>query len=120
MHTNSINAWRECQELFSNRELMILNFLEVHKNEEFTDREIMCRLGFSDPNAVRPRTACGTPKHGGRLACVRSKANKNGKRWQKGFKKAAEKGNKKAVKAVKRKFQKGNLVVAPCPKKMQE
>jgi hypothetical protein len=68
MHTNSINAWRECQELFSNRELMILNFLEVHKTEEFTDREIMCRLGFSDPNAVRPRITgliSGTPKHDG-------------------------------------------------------
>ena len=69
MHNNSTKAWHECQELFSKREFIILHFLETHKGEAFTDREIMTALGFSgDPNSVRPRITGlihGTPKHDG-------------------------------------------------------
>ena len=55
MHTHSLMAWRECRDLFSRRELMVLHFLDGHKDRSFTDREIMQSLGFVEPNAVRPR-----------------------------------------------------------------
>lgn len=68
MHTNSLKAWRECREVFSKRELLILHFFDERKECSFTDREVMKELGFSEPNAVRPRISDlinGNPRHDG-------------------------------------------------------
>ena len=53
-HINSLLSWFEGQEeLFSKRERQILRVLdEVHTA---SDREIMGKLNFDDPNKVRPR-----------------------------------------------------------------
>lgn len=54
MHVNSLAAFWEGEEmLFGKRELAVLAALRAHG--PMTDREVMLRLDFSDPNAVRPR-----------------------------------------------------------------
>lgn len=58
MHVNSLAAYDSGRrELFSARELAILDFLKSNPfgNVPRTDREIMKGLGFSDMNSVRPR-----------------------------------------------------------------
>ena|SRR5689334_819583 len=60
MHQNSLKAHSEESANFTLREKLILEVLRCYDNRTrwnggLTDREIMKRLGFRDPNAVRPR-----------------------------------------------------------------
>lgn len=55
-HVNSLLAYWEGQEsLFSKREKDILRTVRSFPGSRATDRAIMTRMGFSDPNCVRPR-----------------------------------------------------------------
>jgi predicted HTH transcriptional regulator len=54
MHINSLTAYREEGERLSGRKALIYELLS-ETNTALTDREVMKRLGYSDPNAVRPR-----------------------------------------------------------------
>lgn len=54
LHVNSLCAYLEGQtENFSKREQQVLDQVRVLKSA--TDRDVMVSLGFTDPNAVRPR-----------------------------------------------------------------
>ena len=54
MHVNSLVAYFEGQtENFSKREQQDLD--QVRALKSATDRDVMVSLGFTDPNAVRPR-----------------------------------------------------------------
>lgn len=54
MHENSLQAYRENRlGIFNHREIEVLHALEVLGVA--TDREIMVKLGKTDPNYVRPR-----------------------------------------------------------------
>lgn len=56
MHENSLIAyWEGKEELFSKRELAILSAIRKAYHARATDRQVMTVLGFTDPNAVRPR-----------------------------------------------------------------
>lgn len=52
-HTNSLTAHRQITPTLTGRRAQVLDFLRHHGPA--TDRQIMRGLGFSDPNAVRPR-----------------------------------------------------------------
>ena len=54
MHINSLTAYREEGERLSGRKALIYELLS-ETNTAMTDREVMLKLGYSDPNAVRPR-----------------------------------------------------------------
>ena len=54
VHINSITAYREERERLSGRQALIYEILS-ETNTAMTDREVMLKLGYSDPNAVRPR-----------------------------------------------------------------
>ena len=54
MHINSLTAYREEGERLSGRKALIYELLS-ETNTALTDREVMLKLGYSDPNAVRPR-----------------------------------------------------------------
>lgn len=54
MHINSLQAYYEEKTKLSRRSRDILSHLEKFRGP-FTDRQIMERMGFSEPNAVRPR-----------------------------------------------------------------
>lgn len=54
LHVNSLQAlWEGRDELFGKREQAVLQALRAFG--PMTDREVMLRLDFADPNAVRPR-----------------------------------------------------------------
>lgn len=53
IHQHSIEAYHSEQPRLSRRALSILQWLELHGPS--TDREIVCGMGFSDMNCVRPR-----------------------------------------------------------------
>lgn len=54
MHKNSLAAFDEgLKGPFNRRESLILQ--EIHRAGPGTDREIMQRLGFTEPNQTRPR-----------------------------------------------------------------
>jgi predicted ArsR family transcriptional regulator len=53
MHENSLFAWAEEQNRLGERASQIL--ASLHQDGPGTDREICKRLGFTDPNACRPR-----------------------------------------------------------------
>lgn len=56
MHVNSLAAYESGRaDLFSARELAILNFLRKLQGTSASDRDVMISLGFSDMNSVRPR-----------------------------------------------------------------
>jgi len=55
MHFNSKKALYEERSRLSERESQIYEMLRVTPNDSRTDRQIMVRLGFSEPNQVRPR-----------------------------------------------------------------
>ena len=54
MHINSLTAYREEREQLRGRQALIYELLS-ETNTAMTDREVMSKLGFSEPNAVRPR-----------------------------------------------------------------
>jgi len=55
IHLNSIAAyWQGRDDLFGKRHQKVLAVLRA-SSSSLTDREVMVRCGFSDPNAVRPR-----------------------------------------------------------------
>ena len=55
IHENSVLAYHEGrEELFSKRQRKVLEVLRASR-DPLTDREIMIRLGFAEPNQVRPR-----------------------------------------------------------------
>lgn len=55
IHPNSIAAyWEGRLDLFGKRHQQVLRALRLARGP-LTDREVMIALGFSDPNAVRPR-----------------------------------------------------------------
>jgi predicted DNA-binding transcriptional regulator len=54
MHINSLTAYREEGERLNGRKALIYELLS-ETNTAMTDREVMLKLGYSDPNAVRPR-----------------------------------------------------------------
>ena len=54
MHINSLTAYREERERLSGRQALIYELLS-ETNTAMTDREVMKKLGYSEPNAVRPR-----------------------------------------------------------------
>jgi predicted DNA-binding transcriptional regulator len=54
VHINSITAFREERERLRGRKALIYELLS-ETNTAMTDREVMLKLGYSDPNAVRPR-----------------------------------------------------------------
>lgn len=53
MHENSLAAYREEEANLTGRALRVYEWIE--RNGCVTDREVMRGLGFTDPNAVRPR-----------------------------------------------------------------
>lgn len=53
VHENSLAAYRAEETKLSARELAILDWIRVHGAH--TDREVMQGMGFTEPNAVRPR-----------------------------------------------------------------
>ena len=53
MHENSLQAYRQERKKFSEREMLVLAWLDMHGPA--TDRQVMRGLKFSEPNAVRPR-----------------------------------------------------------------
>lgn len=53
IHEHSRLAYHAELPRFSRRAQKILDWLELHPRK--TDREIMIGMGFTDPNAVRPR-----------------------------------------------------------------
>lgn len=53
MHPHSLEAFRQDEPKFSERQLIIYDRIARHGPQ--TDREIAEALGFSDMNAVRPR-----------------------------------------------------------------
>lgn len=53
MHENSLAAFREEGSRLTSRALAVLGWVEQFGPA--TDREVMRGMGFSDPNAVRPR-----------------------------------------------------------------
>lgn len=54
MHINSLQSYHEEKKKLSRRARDILSFLEQNRGS-YTDRQIMERMGFGEPNAVRPR-----------------------------------------------------------------
>lgn len=55
MHSNSLLAYAESQTHLSAREQMIVARMQQDVFGEWTDRQMMNALGFTDMNAVRPR-----------------------------------------------------------------
>lgn len=55
MHTNSLKAYREERPKLTGRKQEIMNFLTDNDTQVFTDRGIMNKMGFAEPNSVRPR-----------------------------------------------------------------
>lgn len=53
MHDNSLATYREEEGKLSTREQAVLAWITEHGPH--TDREVMCGMGFTDMNAVRPR-----------------------------------------------------------------
>lgn len=53
MHDNSVAAYRAEEVKLSSRAEAILEWIRQHGPK--TDREVMQGMGFSEPNAVRPR-----------------------------------------------------------------
>lgn len=54
MHANSLAAFRQQEPRLNKRELLILAWLDLNPGQ-YTDRQIMRGMGFSEPNCVRPR-----------------------------------------------------------------
>ena len=54
MHSNSIVAYAEEESALSRRAQVVLDLFKSSPCA-LTDREVMFRLGFVEPNAVRPR-----------------------------------------------------------------
>lgn len=53
MHDNSLAAWRSEESKLSTRAQAIYDWIFAHG--PVTDREVMRGMGFTEPNAVRPR-----------------------------------------------------------------
>jgi hypothetical protein len=73
LHANSRLAyWQGREDLFSKRENDCLLALRAAPGS--TDREVMLALGFSDPNAVRPRLTAliesGVVREAGKIQCA--------------------------------------------------
>ena len=72
MHSNSLEAYRTGRKELTKRAILILSFLR-DTGEILTDRMVMSRLGFSEPNAVRPRITelieLGYLKEAGKVRC---------------------------------------------------
>jgi len=54
VHQHSIKAYHEEEVKLSKRAEMVLSHLKSCEHPQ-TDRQVMASLGFSEPNAVRPR-----------------------------------------------------------------
>ena len=54
MHSNSLDTYNAIQTKIGKRCQLIMDCLRKN-NKGMSDRDIMMDLGFSDPNAVRPR-----------------------------------------------------------------
>lgn len=78
MHINSLTAYYEEKEKLHRRQQNILSFLE-NQRVEMTDRQIMFRMGFTEPNAVRPRITelieKGFLEECGKVKCLVTKKN---------------------------------------------
>jgi hypothetical protein len=53
LHANSLTAYREERPKLNGRKKLIYDY--ISRRGPCTDREIMSALGFSEPNAIRPR-----------------------------------------------------------------
>lgn len=53
MHEHSLDAYRAEEAKLSTRSKAVLDWIAAHGPH--TDREVMQGMGFSEPNAVRPR-----------------------------------------------------------------
>lgn len=53
VHKNSVAAYHEEKKKLSTRALLIAAWVQMHGRS--TDRQVMIGMGFSEPNAVRPR-----------------------------------------------------------------
>jgi len=72
MHKNSLKTYDEERYRLNDRASKIFELLRANPGSSYTDRQIMTRLGFSEPNQVRPRitelierelvTECGSVK----------------------------------------------------------
>jgi predicted transcriptional regulator len=73
IHPNSVAAyWQGRDDLFGKRLQKVIAALRASR-DPLTDREVMVRLGFADPNAVRPRISelvdAGIAQETGRVLC---------------------------------------------------
>lgn len=53
IHENSIAAYHQGRKILAKRALMVCAWIELHGPS--TDRQVMVGMGFTEPNAVRPR-----------------------------------------------------------------
>lgn len=53
IHENSLSAYRQEADRLSKRAWLVLAWIDLHGPA--TDRQVMEGMGFSEPNAVRPR-----------------------------------------------------------------
>ena len=53
MHANSLEAYRQSEDILGRRALLVVAWIEL--NGPATDRQVMRGMGYTDPNAVRPR-----------------------------------------------------------------
>ena len=54
MHANSVKAYAEGRAVLNERSRAVLSIYRLTRRQ-MTDRECMCIMHFTDPNAVRPR-----------------------------------------------------------------
>lgn len=78
MHINSLTAYYEEKERLHRRQQNVLSFLE-NQRVPMTDRQIMFRMGYLEPNAVRPRITelieKGFLEECGKVKCLVTKKN---------------------------------------------